>query len=442
MAVTKEALDSGALAQQEPTLPRAECTAFASYQLPLSVYEFSELAEVDEVFRRINSYGQYLSRQDLRQAGATGHFPTLVAQLASRIRGDTTAGDRLDLNDMARISISSRDLPYGIDVDEIFWVQQNILPREYIRTSRDEELIASILAYVVLDPKPESSSSLLDQLYGTSRGTLAADRSSEAETAVQKHGPEVLERQYLAVHDELRRVLAAARKPFNRLMFEGAGVRVPRYFEAVFLALWELVIARRQQVDNLNGLVRALDGIGQKIVNVGGGGGRWSAAERQRNVDAVVGVMAPYMSESSTDDPAFGSWVTLLENLLCQSYTEQNLYDFKQGFHDLRSPFDFNTDVISKCGETLCAMANKGPGAVGYVVVGVTDDQGTAEEVEARYSIRATRFDNFWVTGIGHEADAYHGNQDSYFRELIDKFKSLPYPDWVADEALLSHKLR
>lgn len=441
MAVTKEVLDSGKLAQRRPTLPRAECTALASYQLPLSVYEFSELAEVDEVFRRINSYGRYLSRQDLRQAGATGHFPTLVARLASRIRGDTTAGDRLDLNDMGRISISSRDLPYGIDVDEIFWVQQNILPRDYIRTSRDEELIASILAYVVLDPKPESSSNLLDQLYGTSSGAGAAELSLEVETAVQKHGPEVLERQYLAVHDELRRVLAEAGKPFNRLMFEGAGVRVPRYFEAVFLALWQLVIGRRQQVANLRGLVRALDGIGQKIVNVGGGGGRWGAAERQRNVDAVVGVMAPYMGDSSTDDPALGSWVTLLENLLRQSYTEQNLYDFKQGFHDLRVPFAFNADVVKKCGETLCAMVNKGPGSVGYILVGVTDDQATAQAVEQQYSIRATRFDNFWVIGIGHEADTFHGGQDSYFREIIGKLGALPFPDWVADDVTREARL-
>ena len=70
MAATKALLDDNQLGQQMPTLPREECVKIASYTVPLSIYEFSKNDEVDEVFRRINSGGRKLSRQELRIAGS------------------------------------------------------------------------------------------------------------------------------------------------------------------------------------------------------------------------------------------------------------------------------------------------------------------------------------------------------------------------------------
>ena len=74
MAVTKELLDSGKLQQQQPKMDRKLCVDIASYLVPLSIYEFADEKAVDTVFRRINSGGRQLSRQELRAAGATGHF--------------------------------------------------------------------------------------------------------------------------------------------------------------------------------------------------------------------------------------------------------------------------------------------------------------------------------------------------------------------------------
>ncbi len=46
---------------------------------------------------------------------------------------------------MASISITNRELNYGIPVDTIFWVSQGILTKEQVRESRDEELLVDIL---------------------------------------------------------------------------------------------------------------------------------------------------------------------------------------------------------------------------------------------------------------------------------------------------------
>ncbi|MDH4560193.1 DUF262 domain-containing protein [Pseudomonas sp. BN411] len=95
MATTKDLLDRGELVQKEPIMPREVCVRIAAYPLPLSIYEFSGDGEVDEVFRRINSGGRQLSRQELRIAGATGHFAQAVRHIASEVRGDVSESPRL-----------------------------------------------------------------------------------------------------------------------------------------------------------------------------------------------------------------------------------------------------------------------------------------------------------------------------------------------------------
>jgi hypothetical protein len=49
---------------------------------------------------------------------------------------------------MQAISITNREREYGINMDDIFWVNQGILSRDNVRQSRDEELVADIIAYM------------------------------------------------------------------------------------------------------------------------------------------------------------------------------------------------------------------------------------------------------------------------------------------------------
>ena len=70
MARTKQLVDEGVLIQREPKIERSICTRIAGYQIPLSIYKFTQEGEVDDVFIRINSHGKHLSRQELRQAGS------------------------------------------------------------------------------------------------------------------------------------------------------------------------------------------------------------------------------------------------------------------------------------------------------------------------------------------------------------------------------------
>ena len=192
MAQTKLLFDKEKLTQKTPILDREICVRIVGYSLPLTVYPAAAHTQIDEIFRRINAYGKHLSRQELRVAGVTSAFAQLVRNLAARVRGDVSASDKLYLSAMKQISITSKELSYGLNVDTIFWVQNSILTREYIRQSRDEELIADMLGYILLTPKLSSSAEIIDEFFGYSPSGAKQSRRNDIEAGVNKVGSDVL----------------------------------------------------------------------------------------------------------------------------------------------------------------------------------------------------------------------------------------------------------
>lgn len=122
MASSKLLLDQKLIVQKEPILDQQLCAQIVNYLLPISTYRETSSENIDEIFRRINSNGRQLSSQELRQAGALGKFSDLVRELSSKIRGDVSSKDILNLNEMKKISLKNGNeyIDYGIDVDKIF----------------------------------------------------------------------------------------------------------------------------------------------------------------------------------------------------------------------------------------------------------------------------------------------------------------------------------
>lgn len=165
IALTKQLKDSGKLQQKEPVLSRESSTLIARYRFAISEYSSTE-DHIDEVFRRINSNGKILSKQELRSAGCVSNFSELVRKISTIIRGDTTHSDIMGLNKIHNISICNDGLDYGINIDNHFYIRNHIISRPSIRDSDDEELVANILGYIFLDDKPTSGSTSLDTFYG------------------------------------------------------------------------------------------------------------------------------------------------------------------------------------------------------------------------------------------------------------------------------------
>ncbi len=422
IAVTKLLLDSDVLVQKTPVMDRQTCVRIASYLLPLSIYEFSDPAGVDDVFRRINSGGRKLSRQELRAAGATGQLAQVVRKIAAKVRGDDSHSDILLLNDMKRISITNKDLDYGLAADQIFWVKNGILTKDQVRESRDEELIADIVAFMISDSPPSSRSEFLDDFFGMGEDDAAIERYNEIELAVQRRTADLIILDFQRTLDELTRTLDKAGKTFGELIFKARPARAPRYFQAVFLAFYELVVKSGRTVRSRSKLIASMSDSKDKIAVPEGGA--WGADDRRNVVNSVVGMYQPFFMKAAVNDPANAHWISQLENLLVQSYTEQSAYDFKQGFLNLKDGKTFDEGSFEKILKTCAGMANIQRGYKGYVLVGICEDKVTRERVEKLFATRARAFENFFITGVDHEIKALKKTHDTFFQWIIDKVRA------------------
>lgn len=422
MAETKLQKDSGQLVQKKPMLDRKICAEFVSYVFPMSTYKGASESEIDEVFRRINANGKHLSRQEIRQAGALSSFADIVRQISSEIRGDTSLSNRVELNNMKKISITSKDLPYGINVDDVFWVASAIIRREQVRESKDEEIVADIIAAMLLDEMPASSSNILDEFYSLKAVTK---RSMELEEKIRIQSVDNVKSNFFRVFDEIKELLEIAGKTFNNLISKDKTFdKVPRYYQIVFLALYKLLVEENKKVNSQYDLLQIMDGITANI-QLSKGGGNWSATERENSINAIVGMIGKCFVDN-LDDPAIVKWSTEFETILKQSQIEQGCFDFKIGFCDLRTG-EFNEKAFLKGIKTLTAMANKGTGSVGYVIAGVADKKEDAECIEKKYrKYEAIVRENYYITGLNYDIDALKLSADRYFQKLIQILEKAP----------------
>lgn len=426
-ALTKDMLDRGRLTQNEPVLNRETCVRIVSYELPYSIYDEKDPEIIDEVFRRINSNGKHLSHQEIRQAGVVTDFAQLVRDISTRIRGDVSHDDFLLLSQMQTISITKECINCGIDPDTVFWVKENIITKEELRQSVDEEQVADMLGAMLLDPIPPSNVSVLDEYYGY-KGTDSAARYQKIADALVATSPELISEQFFFVFDEIRRIFYNRPKTIIGQIVSTRTYRGPRYFQVLFLSLYDLLIRKEKKIVNYDGIYNELDGIAGKNLTISGGGGWWSQQEKTNLVASISAILARYTTDRGEGDPMYYSYANELETILKQSFTENSQYDFKQGIHDLHTG-QRNNALIKKIFKTLTMMANTEKGAVGYVLLGVADNFDDADTIAKKFGTDSIKIGSFYVTGVNGEIDKYYSSADAYLMTIKDALSQMPIPE-------------
>jgi hypothetical protein len=424
MVETKSLLDGGILNQVSPVLDRGVCTAFAKYTLALSIFAPDKAEEIDDVFRRINANGRILSQQDLRAAGATGRFATLARHIAETIRGDVSYGDILALNQMNKISITNSQLDYGIHVNEIFWVRNNVLRRDGVRESRDEELVADLLANMILPEMQASQTDVIHEYYGVGPNNPSVI-FEQLEALVAQFGEEVLKNRFLRVYEIFRKVIADADRPLDQIMFNARRPNgFQRHFQVVFLAMSSFLYDQQKDVSDFKRLVKLLSGIGDHIEI--SGGGRWAVQEKEALVKAAKKRLSLAFKKKSVADPADEIWETKIETILRQSLTEQSAFDFKQGFCRLDKTRAFDDAAFAEAIKTATAIANLGPNTKGYLLVGISDKPEHAERFREITKSEPVIFAERFIGGIDSEAVATSGSLDRYYQRVVESIKRQP----------------
>lgn len=237
VAQTKQKLDSGALKQNQPILDLDECSKILDYPVPFSVCDVNDPKKVDESFRRINTGGRTLSKQDVRQAGALGLIPDMIRDASVYIRKDSSRSNILNLSNMKNISLSNNGLNYGINLRNIFWVRTSIVTSENVRQSRDEELVAQLVSYIANPESSQTTSYYLDAIY--------RDESEENKVLSKKintKGYETVYKQFCFVFDEVEKTLGNTELSFSKLIFTSRPVRVSRVFQVIFIAFYKALV--------------------------------------------------------------------------------------------------------------------------------------------------------------------------------------------------------
>lgn len=428
VAQTKAKIDSGELLQLEPFLSVSDCSRILDYPVPFSVFDENEPTKLDESFRRINTGGRTLSKQDVRQAGALGPVPEAIAEAAIYIRKDSSHSNMVDLKNMKNISLSNDGLKYGIDIRSIFWTKHGIILHDNIRMSRDEELVAHLLSYMADPEGAMTTSHYLDSIYSN------GPENEQLAKQIAKISRPVLYQQFCHVFDELSKTLDSTQSRFKQLVYKDKPNKVSQVYQVIFIAMYKALIRSNLRVTNYKNLSSALTGVFEKHLSVLDSDNKWTSSEREDLSESIFGLIKKHFSPKIGADIKLSSWAANLENILNESKTEQVCYDFKIGF----CQFSGNTDgTIQKCVgkivKTLTAMSNAKPGDC-YVIVGVADREEDALAHKAKFNAEPLTYGDFFITGVEAEAKHFHGSISSLEQKVLQQIEKEPISNAFRDK--------
>ena len=405
------------LEEYTETLTAQEVGTYLDYSMPITVMRGATDDEIDEVFSRINTYGHRLSDQERRQAGVRDRFPSLVRELASDIRGDVSE-DVVGLADMPSISI---DLPmarhgYEVAANQVFWVEQGVLRSTDLRDSMDEQCLADITASVVGGSLLPRSKDALDAVYSSDSG-----ESDRIEVALAAYGEEKFSAEFKYIIDQIVLMCEEGTPTKLRsLLFSTPTTNpFPASFAVLVIALHELLIGEDKQIGDYAAVRNALDDLNRRIDT---SRGSTSPEQRRMNVDVIKGLVSPHLVAATGRSLYDNQTAVDIDDAIRRSEIEAPHYELKQGMLRLDDGKAMDPGMLDKLIETTCAIANNGRDRRGALLLGVADNDATAERVKSLYGIEPRAVGRRSVVGIRREADALGETLEEYFHRIRDAF--------------------
>lgn len=418
--------------QQSDLLPDDVCSDFADSELPV-ILSGQNYEKIEEIFRRINSTGRKVSTQDLRQSGAVGDFPDLVRRIASRVRKDYTYDDSICLSDMPKISVGFKRFGYGVDIDTIFWRRHDLITISNIKQSKDEEIIETLVATVLLGESFKKSKDALDNLYN--RGSVL---NVKIESEIQKIGKDVLEDKFAKVFDIIDMIFDSVNSDFSSYLFIKKQVSgKDECFKILFLSIYKLLDEDFIILDYKT--VASTIKSSTVIFNQFATSNKINYKKANESVTNLYTLLKPSFSRKivRTASPLERE----IDERLGYSKIESQMTEFKIGV----SNFGLNTindDCIDKISRTLVAMANtNNKKEEGYVIIGIANDKKSYDNWYNHYKQQAIIINQHYVPGIISEAKRLFKNSDNYIRELRKRISEQPISPKLKDYILSNFEL-
>lgn len=417
-ARARQAADSGAFEEvdDELWLTAEKCANLLDYQLAVTIFPTQTEEQITDVFSRINSNGRQLSVQEKRQAGRLNPFSDLVRSIASSLRGDVS-DDILLLHDMPSISVdSSRERQqYGVRAEDTVWIRHGIINVKQLREGEDEQMVADIMASVLLGQPLAASKEEFDELYDSD-----SEKHKDIEKRLAAYGASRLKEEILSTFSVLTEVVDSEVKGTNGLrniVRSGGGNPIKTPFYAIFMAFFELIVKQQRSPIDSAAIVNSIDDVGPKLKSARH---YTSSEDRISNIDIITGLVQRYFVEQVP--PVFGHGPSLsldFENSLRRSKIETSRYEFKQGVLRLDSGRAWDEDLFPRLAQTICGIANVKKGQDGYLFIGVADRGSHVKRIESLDSISSVEAGVHSVVGIDREAAVLGFTIEEYVQKFI-----------------------
>ena len=439
---TKARKDAKEIRQEKPVMLRDESRKIANYQIPVSIYREASESDIDDVFRRINSGGRRLSLHEIRQAGVLGPLADLVRKTSASIRGDGTFSDAILLNDMENLSISRRDLDYGIKLEDIFWVRHNIVSQDDIRSSGDEEMILDLILDAVLEPIQTTGWQNRDEAYGIDRKIRTTASMAEVEAAVICVGPDLLHQRLTSIVDLIDKVMEGQGSLVRHMIkLETYEKGAQRQFQAIFYALYQLTCVQGLAPKSYQAVRDELKDFWNRDLSIPTGGSAWGKDKKESLYPKVVRRLkrAFYVPKPRQQTVRLNSRL-YIESLLQGPVSEEPLIELKVGFCHLVEPPVEDVDLFEDIMHTAVAMASHSRGSEGLILIGIADKPAAAERMRAIFNIMPVKLSGHLITGTGEQIAHLGFNVDNWWRRWQDKIRSAPVDQQFADALAHSFK--
>lgn len=399
---TSKALKEGKITQKEPILDSQISFNLAGSTIPVILIAQDD-KKIEKIFNRINSTGRKLSPQDIRQSASCNQFAELIKNFASAIRGDFTYSNLVCLSDIPKISFG-----YGLNVEDTFWVKNQIFDAFRLKDSKDEEIIAKLVIAIMLGVN-DASSELLDAVY---------DDSNKNHIEIMKKIKEYNEKGKNLIEDLciVGRAVQQCYERYDKGFDNNLKTTNEKIFRIVFQATFK-AFDHNCDITKLCNISEKIFGLIEK----------WDKSEiSDKSWDSYVEqaydcIIYNIVKEDGVQRYKLDLYLRLEENPY-----ESQMTEYKLGFTKLDCDKPYITQTanytVKRIAKTLSAMANTSKrNQQGYVIIGVADSKKQADKWRDTFNSEYICYGNHYIVGVDKEIEGCFQNADAYMKFFLDE---------------------
>jgi predicted HTH transcriptional regulator len=202
------------------------------------------------------------------------------------------------------------------------------------------------------------------------------------------------------------------------------------------MAFYELIFKESMSPANGDAIIKSLNNLTDRIKV---GQKHIKSEDRRENVAVVNGLIRKHFVKADVAALAHGPGMLFdFENSIRRSKTETPRYEFKQGILRLDDTRKIDEALLESLVETMCAIANIGPGADGYLFIGIADKPKDSDRVKELDGIEPVQFEHVQVVGVDREAKLLGLQLDRYIRKIEDAISNSGMLDPLKTQILSS----